>query len=378
MIDQSPSTGHLFPPAAADLSSRLLDWYARNQRDLPWRREPTPYRVWISEIMLQQTQASRVVPYFDHWMRVFPHVRAVADADQSGLLKVWEGLGYYTRAKNIQAAARIICAKHNEQLPSSLSALLSLPGIGPYTASAIASFAFHRNVPVVDANVQRVMARILNISQPIKFSPAQKAVHSAMKDLIPQGQSPSLNQAVMELGALVCLPRSPACSSCPITGFCRSLAADKVHARPVLPSKRKSTAIEVAAGVLVDQERILIQKRPPQGLMANLWEFPGGKLQPGESPEQALIREFREELELDIRVEDKITLIKHSYTRFRVTLHVFWCTLARPGQEPVLHAATEARWTSASSLSSYPFPSADRRLIQMLQNEGGPYAGRSN
>jgi A/G-specific adenine glycosylase len=378
MTDQSSNPDYLSAPAAAELSSRLLAWYARNQRDLPWRREPTPYRVWISEIMLQQTQAWRVVPYFDHWMHVFPHVRAVAEADQSSLLKAWEGLGYYTRAKNIQAAARIICAKHNEQLPSSHFALLSLPGVGPYTASAIASFAFRQNVPVVDANVQRVMARILNISQPIKSAPAQKTVHNSMQGLIPQGRSPSLNQAVMELGALVCLSRRPACSSCPASGFCRSLAADTVHARPVLPSKRESTAIEVAAGVLMDQERILIQKRPPQGLMPNLWEFPGGKLQPGESPEQALVREFREELELDIRVVDKITLIEHSYTRFRVTLHVFWCTLARPGQEPVLHAATEARWAPAKTLSRYPFPSADRRLIQMLQNEGGPYAGRGN
>jgi A/G-specific adenine glycosylase len=316
--------------------------------------------------MLQQTQVSRVITYFHNWIQAFPNVRAVADASQDRILKAWEGLGYYTRAKNIQATAQIICTQHNACLPPDLPSLRALPGIGQYTASAIASLAFNQSVPVVDANVQRVMARILDVHDPIKSASAQNTVRNAVQLLIPEGKSGELNQAIMELGALVCLPRSPACSSCPALEFCQSLAVHSVHERPVLPPKGKLTSIQVAAGVLVDKERILIQKRPPQGLMANLWEFPGGKLLPGEGPEQALAREFKEELELDIRVEEKIIVIKHSYTSFRVTLHMYWCTLASPEQEPVLHAATEYLWSKSEELSQYPFPSADRKLIRIL------------
>ena len=316
--------------------------------------------------MLQQTQVSRVVAYFLHWMDVFPHVRAVAEADREAVLKAWEGLGYYTRAANIHAAARIICSRHNARLPSETAALRTLPGIGPYTASAIASLAFNHCVPVVDANVQRVMARMLDIGQPIKSAAAQKEISSAVRGLIPKGRSRDLNQAVMELGALICLPHSPDCELCPVSVHCRSLAAGRVKQRPVLPTKKKATAVEVATGVLVDKGRILIQKRPAHGLMANLWEFPGGKLHPNERPEQALAREFMEELELAVRVGAKITLIKHSYTSFRVTLHVYWCTPAAPGQVPVLHAASEYRWVWPEELAAFPFPSADRKLIQLL------------
>jgi A/G-specific adenine glycosylase len=362
-------TGHFFPEIAGKLSSQLLAWFAANKRTLPWRQNPTPYRVWISEIMLQQTQVRRVVTYFQNWMQAFPHVRAVAKAPQDRVLKAWEGLGYYFRAKNIQSAAQILCTKHQACLPSDLSALRSLPGIGPYTASAIASMAYNQSVPVVDANVQRVMARILDLNQPIKSAAAQNTVRDAVQLLIPDGKSPELNQGTMELGALVCLPRNPACSSCPVSAFCRSLAEQTVHERPALPPKSKPTSIQVAAGVLTGNKGILIQKRPPQGLMANLWEFPGGKLLPGETPEQALIREFKEELELDIRVGEKITVIKHSYTSFRVTLHIYWSTLAFPQQQPVLHAATESLWAKPKELSQYPFPSADRKLIQMLSTK---------
>lgn len=368
MSDTSFLSAHI----SSTISSKLLAWFSRHCRDLPWRQNPTPYRVWISEVMLQQTQVDRVVPYFLHWMEIFPHIQAVAEADQERVLKAWEGLGYYTRAKNIQAAAQKIWVECNGVLPSDMSLLRALPGIGPYTAAAIASLAFNQPVPAVDANVQRVMARILNEDGPIKSALPQKTIRKAVTGLISDGDPRSMNQALMELGALVCTPRSPACASCPVKEQCQSLAAEVVHLRPVMPDQKPSIALQVAAGVLLDNERILIQKRPPHGLMANLWEFPGGKLQAGESPEQALVREFREELELEIRVLDKITVIKHSYTRFRVTLHVYWCTLASPGQEPVLHAASDFRWTLPEELDQYPFPAADCKLIQMLSEKVSP------
>lgn len=368
MSDTSFLSAHI----SSTISSKLLAWFSQSCRDLPWRQNPTPYRVWISEVMLQQTQVERVVPYFLHWMEIFPHIQAVAEADQERVLKAWEGLGYYTRAKNIQAAAQKICVECNGVFPSDMSLLRALPGIGPYTAAAIASLAFNQPVPAVDANVQRVMARILNEDGPIKSALPQKTIRKAVTGLISDGDPRSMNQALMELGALVCTPRSPACASCPVKEQCQSLAAEVVHLRPVMPDQKPSIALQVAAGVLLDNERILIQKRPPHGLMANLWEFPGGKLKAGENPEQALVREFREELELEIRVLDKITVIKHSYTRFRVTLHVYWCTLASPGQELVLHAASDFRWTLPEELDQYPFPAADCKLIQMLSEKVSP------
>ncbi|MFP4048758.1 MAG: A/G-specific adenine glycosylase [Desulfovermiculus sp.] len=368
MSDTSFLSAHI----SSTISSKLLAWFSQSCRDLPWRQNPTPYRVWISEVMLQQTQVDRVVPYFLHWMEIFPHIQAVAEADQERVLKAWEGLGYYTRAKNIQAAAQKIWVECNGVLPSDMSLLRALPGIGPYTAAAIASLAYNQPVPAVDANVQRVMARILNEDGPIKSALPQKTIRKAVTGLISDGDPRSMNQALMELGALVCTPRSPACASCPVKEQCQSLAAEVVHLRPVMPDQKPSIALQVAAGVLLDNERILIQKRPPHGLMANLWEFPGGKLQAGESPEQALVREFREELELEIRVLDKITVIKHSYTRFRVTLHVYWCTMASPGQDPVLHAASDFRWTLPEELGQYPFPAADCKLIQMLSEKVSP------
>ncbi|MFP4283909.1 MAG: A/G-specific adenine glycosylase [Desulfovermiculus sp.] len=368
MSDTSFLSAHI----SSTISSKLLAWFSQSCRDLPWRQNPTPYRVWISEVMLQQTQVDRVVPYFLHWMEIFPHIQAVAEADQERVLKAWEGLGYYTRAKNIQAAAQKICVECNGVLPSDMSLLRALPGIGPYTAAAIASLAFNQPVPAVDANVQRVMARILNEDGPIKSALPQKTIRKAVTGLISDGDPRSMNQALMELGALVCTPRSPACASCPVKEQCQSLAAEVVHLRPVMPDQKPSIALQVAAGVLLDNERILIQKRPPHGLMANLWEFPGGKLQAGESPEQALVREFREELELEIRVLDKITVIKHSYTRFRVTLHVYWCALSPPEQEPVLRAASDFRWAAVKELDQYPFPAADCKLIQMLSEKVSP------
>lgn len=371
------NTPFLSAHTAATISRNLLAWFSRHCRDLPWRQNPTPYRVWISEVMLQQTQVDRVVPYFLKWMDIFPNIQAVAEADQEAVLKAWEGLGYYTRAKNIQAAAQTLWAQYNGILPSDMSSLLALPGIGPYTAAAIASLAFSQPVPVVDANVQRVIARMLNLDHPIKSARSQKTVRSAVSSLISHGGGDprSLNQALMELGALVCMPRNPACAVCPVKPQCQSLAREVVHLRPVLPDQKSSIALQVAAGVLLDNECILIQKRPPHGLMANLWEFPGGKLQAGESPEQALIREFREELELKIRVLDKITVIKHSYTRFRVTLHVYWCALSPPDQEPVLHAASDFRWAAAQELDQYPFPAADCKLIHMLSEKVSPELG---
>ena len=354
----------------ARFSSALIQWYQAHERPFPWRQEVTPYRVWISEIMLQQTQADRVVPYFHHWIRVFPDIRSVAEAEEDDLLKAWEGLGYYSRARRLQAAARTILAEHGGSLPRDLGELLKLPGIGPYTGAAIMSLAFNQPCAVVDGNVERVFARVLNIETPVKNRAGQELVRNAAQAMIPQGQARIFNQALMELGATVCLPRRPSCGKCPVSRDCRSLAEGVELERPVPGKQPRIQAIQVAAGVLTDGGRIFIQKRPPHGLMASLWEFPGGKLNHAESPDQALIREFREELDLDIAVGDKITVIRHGYTTFRVTLHVFWCRLRQGSgsQQPVLRAATDSAWVEPRELNRFAFPAADKKLVAILSS----------
>lgn len=349
------------------ISDGLISWFSRHKRDLPWRRDYSPYRIWIAEIMLQQTQVKTVLPYYRRWMRRFPNVESVARASSEDLLKHWEGLGYYSRVKHIRETAKMLIERYNGEFPQEHSTILKLPGIGPYTAGAIMSLAFNEDYPVVDGNVERVCARLFNISTPIKEAANRRFVWETAKRLIPDGQARELNQALMELGALVCVPRNPSCKSCPVVEHCESHSHGVVHERPVSNRARKSKPIEVALGVLVRQGKVLIQKRPDSGLMAGLWEFPGGKVEPGESPEEALTREFAEELELDVHCLDKIAVIRHSYTSFRVTLHAFVCRLLEPNQSPTLRAAEKALWATRAQLDDFAFPAANRKLIDKIK-----------
>lgn len=351
------------------LAGRLLQWFRVHQRDLPWRREITPYTVWISEIMLQQTQIQRVVYYFKRWVDTFPDLASVAGAEEDALLKAWEGLGYYSRVRNIQKTAKILLQDHGGRFPGSYDDLLRLPGIGPYTAGAIMSLAFNLPYCAVDGNVERVFARVFDLNTPVKSARNRRFVREEARAMIPESQAREFNQALMELGALVCRPRSPDCAVCPVDGLCFGLKNNTVDKRPVLEQSKKTTPLEVTAGVLVQNSRVLIQKRPPSGLMPHLWEFPGGKLKPGESPAEALAREFMEELELSIEVGEKITVIHHSYTVFSVTLHIFWCRLRGKDQKPRLRFAVDSCWVRPGELSQYAFPAADKKLIELLGNQ---------
>lgn len=349
-----------------EIQKNLLYWFAKHQRRLPWREEYAPYTVWVSEIMLQQTQVKTVLPYFQRWLQRFPNVEAVAEAPTQELLRYWEGMGYYARVKNMQRTAQILVRDFGGNFPKQYRELLKLPGIGRYTAGAIMSLAFNAEYAVVDGNVERVFARVFNITSPVKESQNRSFIWHTAQQLLPKGEARYFNQALMELGAVICLPKNPLCQHCAIQKSCESYSLGLVQERPV-PSKRKSSVpIEVAIGVLVRDGSILIQKRPPTGLMANLWEFPGGKLQDNETPEQALVREFHEELQLSICCLEKITLLRHSYTSFRVLLHAFWCRLENPAQHPVKRAATALRWVTPQQLDQFPFPAANRKLIKLL------------
>ena len=316
--------------------------------------------------MLQQTQVNTVLSYYRRWMQRFRDIQAVAEAPAEELLKHWEGLGYYARVQNLQKTAKILLDRFNGGFPRDHATLLNLPGIGRYTAGAIMSLAFNEDYPVVDGNVKRVFARLFNISTPINGPAGAEFFWDRAREILPEGRARDFNQALMELGAVICKPKLPLCSTCPVASLCESLRLGVVDERPVRGPTKTTQPIQVALGVLVHNDRIFIQKRLDKGLMPGLWEFPGGKLKPGETPEEALHREFSEELEADICRLDKIATIRHAYTSFRVVLHAFLCELRDQKQKPTLRAASEARWATRRQLDQFAFPAANRKLIELL------------
>lgn len=350
------------------LQQGLLAWFAARRRPLPWREDYAPYAVWVSEVMLQQTQMERGVAYFQRWMRRFPDIPSLARADEEEVLKHWEGLGYYARARNLHQAARWLVAEKGGELPRTAEALRRLPGVGEYTAAAVASLAFNEDVPVVDANVARVLARVYDLDTPLKDAATRRRLAELAGSLLPRGFARDFNQALMELGALVCGKR-PQCGECPIQGQCESLRLGIVHERPVPGRAKELVPLEVVTGVLRHQGRYLIQKRLPQGVWGGLWEFPGGRIEPGESPETAVVREFREETDLAVRITAFLQLIRHGYTTYRVRLHCFALELTDPTLElplAALHAATESRWVPRAALDDFAFPAGHRKLIDGL------------
>jgi A/G-specific adenine glycosylase len=321
--------------------------------------------------MLQQTTVPAVIPHFEKWVSLFPDVGTLARSPLPRVLKAWEGLGYYQRARNLHRAARIIAREHSGMIPEEYGALISLPGSGPYTAAAVLSLAFGQPYPVLDANVRRVAIRL---SCPKKGGARQTdaALLRYLGRFFPAARAAEFNQAMMELGALLCRPRAPLCSICPLRSFCRALERRQQDVIPQ-PTRSSPLEIETVVGLIERDGKYLIQKRPPTGLLAGLWEFPGGKRENGESLERALRREIKEELGVGIRNPRLLLRVRHAYTRFKVTLYAFACQLASPAKL----VDGRRRWVSLNTLNRYPFPSGSLKIIrflkerQALKNEGG-------
>lgn len=352
------------------LHQTLCSWFDTKQRSLPWRQDYIPYQVWISEIMLQQTQMERVTLFFDRWLQQFPDIHSLAQASEDKVLKCWEGLGYYSRARNILKCARIIVRDYDGIIPSDPKTLLTLPGIGPYTAGAIASIAYNLPVPLVDANISRLFARLFDIDIPL--SQAQKLLWQKAEELVPQDQARTFNQGLMELGALICTPKNPACPQCPLILFCSAHKNDLVTERPIPQKGKAQITIEMATGILSHQGQLFIQQRLADDVWGSLWEFPGGRLKEGEEPEQAVVREFFEETGFMVRINKKITTTIHHYTRYKVILHCFLCSfdglnLDNELPDPILYAAQEYRWASFSELANFAFPAGHRKLLEFMQ-----------
>jgi A/G-specific adenine glycosylase len=344
----------------------MLAWYAKHKRDLPWRRDARdPYRVWISEILLQQTQVATVIPYYERFLARFPTVRALASADLDAVLKTWEGAGYYARARNLHRAANQIVAQFDEKIPSTVEELLTLPGIGRYTAGAIASIAFNRDAPVLDGNVIRVLCRYLNLTGDPKNSMTQRELWKLMELLLPHGRAGDFNQAMMELGATLCAPRNPQCEICPLKRGCLARQKD-IQAQ--LPTKRKKKTLPhhpIAVGVIWKRGKILIAQRRARDLLGGLWEFPGGHQEQGESLARCAAREIREELGIKVKVGKEFASVDHAYSHFSITLHAFNCRW-QSGRPRALGCA-KWKWVSPRELSLYAFPKANRAVIEKLE-----------
>ena len=354
------------------VSSRLLEWYERSARSMPWRGHgrwrPDPYAVWVSEIMLQQTRVETVIPYFERWMARFPHLSDLASASEQEVLKLWEGLGYYSRARNLHRAAQQIIEKFGGQLPASRDALASLPGVGSYTAGAVASIAFGLDEAALDGNIRRVLARVFDVAIPARSPAGERKLWELARDNLPPGRAGDYNQALMDLGATICLPKNPTCLLCPLLDHCQAHAAGVQEERPILPVKAPVPHYLVTAAVICREGRILISRRPRYGLLGGMWEFPGGKLEAGETLPECLAREIREELDAAVSVGEEIGVYRHAFTHFKVTLHAFFCVLS--AGEPRAIQPEEVHWVRTTELADYPMGKIDRMISRTLLELG--------
>jgi len=345
---------------------KLLSWYGKNKRDLPWRNSKDIYAVWVSEIMLQQTQVTTVIPYYRRFMERFPTVAVLAGADEQEVLKLWEGLGYYSRARNLHRAAKTVVDSYKGKVPGNPKEFPKLPGVGRYVAAAVLSITCHEPLPAVDGNVLRVYSRFQSLPQDISKTSTRNMVYKELQAIIPPLSPGNFNQAVMELGALICIPKNPHCSACPLNKDCRSYINGTVANFPVKSSPLKVPEYNVSIAVIIEKGKLFIQKRPSKGHLGGLWEFPGGKAEPGESPEAALVRECKEELHTDIQIKKKLALVHHAYTHFKIHMSVFICSLKR--NRAPLDANSESLWISIDQLKKFPFPKANHKFFPLLKD----------
>ena len=346
--------------------SRLLAWYKRHGRLLPWRETTDPYRIWISEIMLQQTRVNTVIPYYKRFLKRFPDVFALARAPLQDVLKTWENLGYYSRARHLHAAAGIIVGRFGGRIPDTPEDIRTLPGIGDYTAGAILSIAYGRAVPAVDGNVRRILSRVFAIDRPVNDPRGQKHFFELAASLVPGKRASDFNQALMDLGATICRAKNPDCGVCPLASIC---LARRGGLQNDLPVSRKSPAIPhrqaVAAVVRNGKGLLLVVQRQAEGLLASLWKLPGGFVQDDENREAGLRRCVKEELGLSIRVGKKIASADHAYTHFRVTLHVYQ-GFPLSGK-PTARGCQDWRWAAAADLKKLPLSRIDRMAVALVE-----------
>jgi A/G-specific adenine glycosylase len=343
------------------IQSKLLQWFKKNKRDLPWRRARDPYAIWVSEIMLQQTQVATVIPYYQKFLKSFPTIHHLAKSDLSKVLKVWEGLGYYSRARNLHRASKIVLTSFRGKIPETLKDLIGLPGIGRSTAGSILSFAFHKDAPILDGNAKRVLSRLFAVSSnPVK-SKTEGLLWQISESLIPKGFSNPFNQALMDLGSMLCTPKEPECDRCPLRRFCKGRASGKPERFPAKKVKRAIPHIESVSAVIKKDGRVLLNQRPPAGLLGGLWEFPNWRIKGKKIQKQQLKNQIDREVGLSINVKESIGTFHQTYSHFKLTLSVFHC-------QP-LNGKGNGKWVPIRNLALYPMSRIHRKIAEMIVGE---------
>lgn len=344
---------------------KLVRWFELEHRAMPWRCDPSPYKVWVSEMMLQQTQVVTVLPYFDRFIARFPSFGVLAAADLQEVLKLWEGLGYYSRARHLHQAANLIVRDYGGHPPRTAEALRTFPGIGPYAAAAIASIAFNEPVPSVDGNVLRVCSRLWGLDTPMRQKGLADEIRARLTPLIQRVNPSYFNQAMMETGALICKPNNPLCGKCLLSRYCVAFKTGRTAELPRVERKKVVPHYRIGVGVVWKQGKILITKRHETQMLGGLWEFPGGKQRKGESLKETVVREVAEETGVQCQVNAPYVTVKHAYSHFKITLTAFKCQW-RSGRARAI-AVAETKWIIPSALSAYPMPRANRRVVEAME-----------
>jgi A/G-specific adenine glycosylase len=346
------------------LVSRLLKWFACHRRDLPWRRDRDPYRIWVSEVMLQQTQVVTVIPYFERFLQRFPTLGDLAAADEQEVLRLWEGLGYYRRAHDLLRSARRLVEEHGGSFPRDPDSLAGLPGLGEYTRNAVLSQAFDLRLPILEANTQRVLSRLFGREEDPRQGPARRWLWQAAEALLPARRAGEFNQALMELGSLVCTLTAPRCGECPIAPRCSAFAQGKQEEIPARTPRPAVTLVRESAVVVRRAGKVLLVQRPAAGRWASLWEFPHRELTEGESHEQAAERLTAELAGVEARLGSKALTIEHGVTRFRITLVCFESEYESGEFRPGFYV--QGAWVEPAKLADYPVSSPQRQLARAL------------
>ncbi len=360
--------------AESDFAKAILEWYRSHKRDMPWRDNPEPYRVWVSEIMLQQTRVDQATPYFNRFIDRFPSIKSLAEADQQEVLKVWEGLGYYSRARNLHSSAKRIWTELGGHFPETYDEILDLKGVGPYTAAAISSIVYGLPHAVVDGNVIRLITRFAGIREDVRTQPVKNQVQELADQWLSKQHPGDFNQAMMEMGAVVCTPRKPGCTSCPLQLNCVAYQSAETDTIPYKSPPKKKPHHHIAVGILQrDDGKVLIALRPEDAMLGGLWEFPGGKQEKNENLNETLKRELREELGVEVEIISPFLNLKHTYSHFSITLHAYLCRIT--SGIPKAKDSQEIRWVNRSELADYPFPKANKTLTEKLIDDNQTQLG---
>ncbi|TKI57151.1 A/G-specific adenine glycosylase [Brevibacillus antibioticus] len=341
----------------------LLAWYDSQKRDLPWRINKDPYRIWVSEIMLQQTRVETVKPYYANFMGKFPTVSDLAKAPEEDVLKAWEGLGYYSRARNLQAAAREVTVRYGGVVPDTPEEIATLKGVGPYTAGAILSIAYEKAEPAVDGNVMRVFSRLLYLTDDIAKPATRIKIEHLVRQVIPEGRAGDFNQALMELGAMVCVPRTPQCLTCPVFDYCMARQEGVAEELPVKGKAKPPRPVDLQVGIIIRDGKVLVNKRPDQGLLAGMWEFPTVETEQESdaAKQEALAVGLRERFGIDVEVIQPLGTVQHVFSHLQWNMQVWSCDWIEGDELPA-----HTRYAAWEELDAYTIPMAHQKIRELL------------